>query len=220
MNRVEIKENARKIIKGNLWKIFGILFLVALLGSIVTATIKYIYGMIFAGFNISLTETVITSGITTKINTLAGNIFSIIETVVTLMISFVSTHYMLNFVRGNKIDISESINFLFNNILNIFIVSLLHTLILELGYLLLVIPGIIASIGLIFVPEILVDNPNLKNIEVLKKSWNMMMNHKMNYFVFMLSFLGWLLLCVFLIPMVYVIPYLEVARILYYENIK
>ena len=84
----------------------------------------------------------------------------------------------------------------------------------------LVIPGIIASIGLIFVPEILVDNPNLKNIEVLKKSWNMMMNHKMNYFVFMLSFLGWLLLCVFLIPMVYVIPYLEVARILYYENIK
>lgn len=220
MNRVEIKENARKIIKGNLWKIFGILFLVALLGSIVTATIKYIYGMIFAGFNISLTETVITSGITTKINTLAGNIFSIIETIVTLMISFVSTHYMLNFVRGNKIDISESINFLFNNILNIFIVSLLHTLILELGYLLLVIPGIIASIGLIFVPEILVDNPNLKNIEVLKKSWNMMMNHKMNYFVFMLSFLGWLLLCVFLIPMVYVIPYLEVARILYYENIK
>lgn len=220
MNRVEIKENARKIIKGNLWKIFGILFLVALLGSIVTATIKYIYGMIFAGFNISLTETVITSGITTKINTLAGNIFSIIETVVTLMISFVSTHYMLNFVRGNKIDISESINFLFNNILNIFIVSLLHTLIIELGYLLLVIPGIIASIGLIFVPEILVDNPNLKNIEVLKKSWNMMMNHKMNYFVFMLSFLGWLLLCVFLIPMVYVIPYLEVARILYYENIK
>ena len=220
MNRIEIKENARKIIKGNLWKIFGILFLVALLGSIVTATIKYIYGMIFAGFNISLTETVITSGITTKINTLAGNIFSIIETVVTLMISFVSTHYMLNFVRGNKIDISESINFLFNNILNIFIVSLLHTLIIELGYLLLVIPGIIASIGLIFVPEILVDNPNLKNIEVLKKSWNMMMNHKMNYFVFMLSFLGWLLLCVFLIPMVYVIPYLEVARILYYENIK
>lgn len=220
MNRVKIKENARKIIKGNLWKIFGILFLVALLGSIVTATIKYIYGMIFAGFNISLTETVITSGITTKINTLAGNIFSIIETVVTLMISFVSTHYMLNFVRGNKIDISESINFLFNNILNIFIVSLLHTLIIELGYLLLVIPGIIASIGLIFVPEILVDNPNLKNIEVLKKSWNMMMNHKMNYFVFMLSFLGWLLLCVFLIPMVYVIPYLEVARILYYENIK
>ena len=220
MNRVEIKENAKKIIKGNLWKIFGIVFLVALLGSIVTATIKYIYGMIFAGFNISLTETVITSGITTKINTLAGNIFSIIETVVTLMISFVSTHYMLNFVRGNKIDISESINFLFNNILNIFIVSLLHTLIIELGYLLLVIPGIIASIGLIFVPEILVDNPNLKNIEVLKKSWNMMMNHKMNYFVFMLSFLGWLLLCVFLIPMVYVIPYLEVARILYYENIK
>ena len=220
MNRIEIKENARKIIKGNPWKIFGILFLVALLGSIVTATIKYIYGMIFAGFNISLTETVITSGITTKINTLAGNIFSIIETVVTLMISFVSTHYMLNFVRGNKIDISESINFLFNNILNIFIVSLLHTLIIELGYLLLVIPGIIASIGLIFVPEILVDNPNLKNIEVLKKSWNMMMNHKMNYFVFMLSFLGWLLLCVFLIPMVYVIPYLEVARILYYENIK
>ena len=220
MNRIEIKENARKIIKGNLWKIFGILFLVALLGSIVTATIKYIYGMIFAGFNISLTETVITSGITTKINTLAGNIFSIIETIVTLMISFVSTHYMLNFVRGNKIDISESINFLFNNILNIFIVSLLHTLIIELGYLLLVIPGIIASIGLIFVPEILVDNPNLKNIEVLKKSWNMMMNHKMNYFVFMLSFLGWLLLCVFLIPMVYVIPYLEVARILYYENIK
>lgn len=220
MNRVEIKENAKKIIKGNLWKIFGILFLVALLGSIVTATIKYIYGMIFAGFNISLTETVITSGITTKINTLAGNIFSIIETIVTLMISFVSTHYMLNFVRGNKIDISESINFLFNNILNIFIVSLLHTLIIELGYLLLVIPGIIASIGLIFVPEILVDNPNLKNIEVLKKSWNMMMNHKMNYFVFMLSFLGWLLLCVFLIPMVYVIPYLEVARILYYENIK
>lgn len=220
MNRVEIKEKARKIIKGNLWKIFGILFLVALLGSIVTATIKYIYGMIFAGFNISLTETVITSGITTKINTLAGNIFSIIETIVTLMISFVSTHYMLNFVRGNKIDISESINFLFKNILNIFIVSLLHTLIIELGYLLLVIPGIIASIGLIFVPEILVDNPNLKNIEVLKKSWNMMMNHKMNYFVFMLSFLGWLLLCVFLIPMVYVIPYLEVARILYYENIK
>lgn len=56
----------------------------------------------------------------------------------------------------------------------------------------------------------------------LKKSWSMMKGYKWNYLVFTLSFLGWILLSPFtlFILLIWLVPYMEVAIILYYEKLK
>lgn len=42
----------------------------------------------------------------------------------------------------------------------------------------------------------------------------------MGLFVFILSFLGWALLCLFIIPVIFVYPYFMVSNILYYDELK
>ena len=49
-----------------------------------------------------------------------------------------------------------------------------------------------------------------------------MKGYKADYFVFMLSFLGWILLGVLTLGILYIwlYPYMETAKILYYEKLK
>jgi uncharacterized membrane protein len=66
----------------------------------------------------------------------------------------------------------------------------------------------------------MVDNTKLKTMDVIKKSWNMMNGHKADFFELILSFIGWFLLCLFIIPMIYVIPYFILTVAIFYEELK
>lgn len=58
--------------------------------------------------------------------------------------------------------------------------------------------------------------------EVMKRSEELMNGHKMDYFVFGLSFIGWMFLIVVTlgIATIWVAPYIEVATIMFYEELK
>ena len=68
---------------------------------------------------------------------------------------------------------------------------------IAIGYILLIIPGIIASFGLMFYREVCADNPKMKVTDILRKAWEMTKGHKMDLFVFGLSFFGWIILAPF-----------------------
>ena len=74
---------------------------------------------------------------------------------------------------------------------------LMRDLYIFLWSLLLVIPGIIKSYQYYFVPELLVEHPDMSTDEILNLSKEMTMGHKWELFVFGLSFLGWELLSAF-----------------------
>ena len=77
-------------------------------------------------------------------------------------------------------------------------------------------------LGFSMVYYIMVEQPELSAVDVMKASWYMMKGNRWDYFVFTLSFLPWILLCIVTLGFayIYVAPYLNVASVNYYHNIK
>jgi uncharacterized membrane protein len=83
--------------------------------------------------------------------------------------------------------------------------------------LLFIIPGIVASYRYRQAVYILIDNPDMRAIDCIKKSKEMMAGHKAELFVLDLSFLGWYLLSVIPFVPVYVYPYTGTTYAGYYN---
>lgn len=81
-----------------------------------------------------------------------------------------------------------------NQYLNIVLTIFLRNLFIGLGYILCVIPGIYLHYCYYMVPYILSENPEMKPMEAMSLSKEMMDGHKFNTWVLELSFIGWILL--------------------------
>jgi uncharacterized membrane protein len=88
--------------------------------------------------------------------------------------------------------------------------------------LLLIIPGVIKSISYSQAFFILKDNPEIGIGEAIKRSREMMDGHKGEYFLFGMSFIGWVILGVLTIGigLLWVIPYMSISFANYYEILK
>ena len=100
---------------------------------------------------------------------------------------------------------------------------LLEGLLLYAWSLLFIIPGIIKSFSYAMTPYILADCPDVKAVDAITISRRMMKGHKWEFFVFQLSFLGWMILSMFtlgLLSVFYVDPYYYAAQAGYYVELK
>lgn len=90
---------------------------------------------------------------------------------------------------------------------------LLVTLLAVLGFVLLIVPGVVISIGLSQTFFILADDKSISAVDAVKKSWAMMDGHKWKYFWLSLRFIGWGILCVFtlFIGVLWLLPYMFVS---------
>jgi len=89
--------------------------------------------------------------------------------------------------------------------------------------LLFIIPGIIKGISYAMTQYILADCPNVKAKDALKLSMRMMDGHKWEYFVFGLSFIGWILLSVITLGLAaafYTEPYMHSSTAQYYLEVR
>jgi len=211
-NRVEIKNEAKKLLKGNVWKVLKPLAVIFVLSFVVSFVLE-------SFFTVNITNE---QGVAISYYTLPGNIINIIYSVVSVLLSFGTTRYVLRFVRGEKIDFKEDVLYYFkNNALFCVLLSFVVGVFTLLWGLLLLIPGIVAAMSYSMTMPLVVDGS--KNImPTIKKSKEMMNGHKMDYFVFILSFLGWMLLGVITLGLafIWVLPYMNIAEMLYYEKIK
>ena len=202
MDRITIKQNAQKMIKGNLWYIW-----------------KPMVWLMIACFVISLVG-VILDGITKT--EVFSSILSVVVSIASTPIAVGYSFYCLGFVRGNKMDAKEVFNFAKEHWLISLLVSILAALNVMIGMILLVIPGIIAALGLTFYSYVAADNPELSASEILAKSWEITRGYKWDLFIFFLSFLGWIILSPFSLFILYIwlIPYMTIAEVLVYESLK
>ncbi len=109
------------------------------------------------------------------------------------------------------------------NWLNVVITLFLRNLFLALWACLFLIPGIIKAYSYRLVPYILAENPDMKPMEAITLSRNMMNGHKMNTFILDLSFFGWGLLTVCtcgILGIFYVNPYYQATDAELYKAIK
>ena len=201
MDRMGIKLEAKKMIVGKKWYLWKPMVIISLVISLITGIVAAI-----CGENATVTV-VITS------------ILSLFESV----FMFGYAKYVLDFVRGKQnVDWKEVINYSLKHFGSFFLVGLLVALNIFVGTLLLIVPGIIAEIGLIFYQEVAADNTDLGIIDILKKTWSITNGHKMDLFIFVLSFIGWFFLVgiTFGIAIIYVMPYFMVATVLAYEKLR
>lgn len=103
-----------------------------------------------------------------------------------------------------------------------FLLNLLTTLFIALWSLLLIVPGIIAAIRYTMAYLIMTENPDMTALESIAASKMMMEGHKMEFFSFAISFLGWFILGLFTLGLgfLYVIPYYNASKVEFYENLK
>ena len=206
MDRKEIKEEAKKKIKGNIWNILWPLLVICVLSSLLSR--------LFGGnvtFNISETAETVNA---------KASIGSGIVAIISGFLSAGYIKYLLTFVRTGKFDTNDIINTIKEKWLNILIAEILVGVIVTLCSLLLVIPGIIMALAYTFAIYLVVDKDVAGN-DSLKQSREMMKGYKWDYFVFGLSFLGWIILGIFTLGILYIwlIPYMNVASALYYERL-
>ena len=114
-------------------------------------------------------------------------VLSLIRVVIGVVISMGTIKIALEFVDKKNPKISDL--FYTKSILNYFLVSLIRGIIVFIGFILLVIPGIIFSIKLQFVTYLVVDK-KLGALQALSKSWEMTKGVKWNLFLFWLALLG------------------------------
>ncbi|MBV1758485.1 MAG: DUF975 family protein [Dethiosulfatibacter sp.] len=86
---------------------------------------------------------------------------------------------------------------------------------------LLVVPGIIAAIRYSMGYYLMAENPDITFIEAINTSSKIMYGHKMDFFTFFLSFIGWFFLSVitFGLGFLYLIPYYQMSKLNFYRRI-
>jgi len=211
MDRKEIKELAKSKIKGNKWNIIWPVLVISVIESILTS--------IFGGrIEVDFTNLESISLVNVSPRYYIG---SIIVTLIVGLITAGYLKYILNFVRTGKFEFNDIIDTVKAKWLNLLIAEILTTIIVALCAMLFVIPGIIMAIAYTFVTYLVIDT-DVSGSDSLKKSREMMKGYKWNYFVFGLSFIGWIILIPFTLGLIliWLYPYMTVANTIYYEKLK
>lgn len=142
----------------------------------------------------------------------------LVRTVVGLVISMGVIKISLEFIDKKKPKLKDL--YFTKSILNYFLVSVVKTIIVIIGFILLIIPGIIFSIKLQFASYLVVDK-NMGVTEALNKSWEMTKGVKWNLFlfgllIFLINVIGFLCL---IIGLIVTVPLSMVATAYVYRKL-
>lgn len=201
MNRIEIKEWSKEKIIGNKGNIFlgiGIVFAITLLFSLGVGIIQGIFGS--------------QSFITT--------IFSLAIDCLIYPINIGFTAYMIEFVKDETFN-KNTIFSCYEDTLKIIGAMILMTFLTMIGFLFFIIPGIYLAFSYALVPYLLATRKDLSITETLALSRKMMKGHKLDYFIFELSFFGWALLIPFTfgLLLIWLYPYMMTATTKFFVDV-
>lgn len=149
------------------------------------------------------------------------NFGSILALILGGPLTFGLVTYFLNLFRDNNSKIEDIFDG-FSDFGKNFVLYFIMCLFIVLWTLLLIIPGIIASIRYSMSFYILHDYPELSASQALDKSKEIMDGEKERYFMLWLSFLGWFILGVVTlgIGFIWITPYYTAAKTAFYEDLK
>ena len=212
MNRVKIKKEAREMLKGHLWDVLKPILIVSL--------IMVVVGFITGVTDGSEAELVNGSLEITSSTNVGGGLLSLVVSVAMIPVEFGLLVYIVKFVRKEQYELKELFAH-FTKFWPIFCLNFLIGLFTTLWSFLFIIPGIIAAISYSMAMLVMVDGEE-NAMECIRKSKAMMKGYKWDYVVFQLSFILWHLLSAvtFGLAYFYVGPYISVASVLYYEELK
>ena len=202
MNFKELKTKAKESLKGHYGEAIKILLVDFILAGIC--------GGIVAGICYA-------AGAKEEITT---SVLELVSAIYSCLLAFGLTSFFLKLSRNEEVTWKE----LFSKtgmFVSYFVISLLVSIFVSLWTLLLIVPGIIASLAYSQVYLVKLDNPEMEDFEAIKKSKELMKGHKWEYFLLGLSFIGWIILGMFTLGILYLwlIPYMEVTMCNFYNEL-
>ena len=150
---------------------------------------------------------------------------SYICTIILAPLEIVLAGYFVLFVRGRQVEIDDGVKGIFKNTfhnnygkkLGLYFLRYIITGLLAC---LFIIPGIIFAYSSYFSYQIMCDYPELSPMDAIRVSKKMVRGNRTELFIMNLSFIPWCLLCIFIFPIAYVMPYMAATDALYYENFR
>ena len=129
--------------------------------------------------------------------------------------------YFLRLIRDEDLGYGHLFDG-YKDFVRIFLAQLLSSILITLGFIALIVPGVIAAAGLVMTPFILKDDPTIDAIDAMKMSWKMTDGHKGDLIWLFLSFFGWMILAGLTlgIGFLFLYPYMQTALAHAYEELK
>lgn len=193
MTRKEIKQWAKSALKG---KVF-----VALLPLVIYAAITGVFGAI------------------------GGSTFGIgaLTFILLIPIQVGLAIFFIKFAKDEKVGLEDLFSQFkdFSRMFEQIKGMVLRWVYIFLGLILFIVPGIIFSLRYSLLNYVFANNPQLDYSEAMKKCKEMMKGRIGEYFVLLLSFIGWFILgaLTFGILYIYIAPYFELTKTKYYLEI-
>lgn len=220
MKAKQIRSKAWNALKGKYW------------WAVLAALIAWLFGVVSMGQATSQIHTTVddveemVSSLPTGIF-VAGIIVFATILIISVVMSVLSGSVSLGYARFNMNLYTDeerpTINLLFSRlgiVWKAFFMQVLRGLLIGLGCILLIVPGIIIALGLSQCEYILAENPDLKIGDVFKKSREMMKGNKWRFFCLALSFLGWDMLAG-IVPAgpLFLTPYIAASEAAFYLDL-
>ena len=196
MNRVEIKNFAKEKLSGNLGSIWKILIIALGISLASTCVFSILFNKMDADF----------------LDSLLG--------ILMMPLGIGTTAFFISLIENENFEAKDLFKY-YHDFVKIIGVTVLMGLIVMLGYICFIIPGIILTLSYSLVPIILIKKPELGIVETLKYSREKMQGHKLDAFVLGLSFIGWAILgtLTFGILYIWLYPYMQLTFTKFYLNI-
>lgn len=196
MNRVEIKNFAKEKLSGNLGSIWKILIIALGISLVSTCVFSILFNKMDADF----------------LDSLLG--------ILMMPLGIGTTAFFISLIENENFEAKDLFKY-YHDFVKIIGVAILMGLIIMLGYICFIIPGIILTLSYSLVPIILIKKPELGIVETLKYSREKMQGHKLDTFVLGLSFIGWAILgtLTFGILYIWLYPYMQLTFTKFYLNI-
>lgn len=215
MNNSEIKKAARASLKGKWWSFAGLTFVMLLVTSLV--------GMFGSSFKMILQSSLMPGGFTLK--TITFVVLTILYTAISLSILPIQYGFYIAHLASAREDDLADPAYLFIGYRRFWFIlglTILVQIIVSFGFMMLIIPGVIMALAYAMWPFIAHDHPELSIKEVLERSRVLMQGHKGELMLLILSFLGWILLCIptLGLGLFFVIPYIYMSLYHFYEDIR
>ena len=145
----------------------------------------------------------------------------LISTLVAAPLLLGLTIYSLNLFRNGSANYNNIFDG-FNSLGKALGVYFLMIILIILGMILLIIPGIILAFGFSMAYYVMIDKPELGIVDTLKESWKIMKGNKTKLLGLSLRFIPWAILGILclVVGVIFVLPWMQMSYASFYEEIK
>ena len=229
MDTARIQSKARELMRNhgkNLMIPYILWVILSLINSVFSGVVGYYAGQVtLYELAPELVTMKITASMVSAINLadLISQVFSVAVSIFAFFHTMAKLRFLSRYWKGETPSWREFFKKIYPNARAFFVhvaVRILHSLIVALGIIFLVIPGIYLALRYSMVEHVLAEDPTCGVLEAFRRSSRMMFNHMLTFLGLNLRFVGWYFLNIFTFGLlsIWLTPYHDLALVGFFHE--